>query len=225
MPSTDAVSIILFTNSYNHSTLLQRQAQLGVRIRQQPQSIRAYTDSLLDLEQRWRCTHLVSVTDITQAAQDSALSEWNDQPIYGLVLKSVKINFARSYYLYHANRADTRLFARFRHNRIGHNESMFTMNQGRNNTTPTPNCPTCLKVPESITHLLLHCPLYATQRHILTTYLQSVNLPTTQNVLLAGHLTDTDFCSSANVNASRTTLRKIAGFLRHICEVRQLTII
>ena len=42
--------------------------------------------------------------------------EWEDEPLYGLVLKSVKLKCERSHYLYIANRADARIIARFRHN-------------------------------------------------------------------------------------------------------------
>ena len=50
--------------------------------------------------------------------------EWEDEPYYGLVLKSVKLNMSVLIF-YISNKTDAKIIARFRHNRLGHNESMY----------------------------------------------------------------------------------------------------
>jgi hypothetical protein len=187
--------------------------------------IRTYTDRLLQLEYDWQCSHTADIQTLQQKAQQLMKIEWESEPEYGLVLKSVKTQCERSHYLHLANRADTRMIARFRHNRIGHNESMHRMNLGRDGTTPTPNCAKCPASSESIEHMLLHCPAYAAERDMLARYLHSVQLPMTKSVLLAGHLTKADSSTENNILRARTILKHIAAFLRQICTIRQLTII
>ena len=133
----------------------------------------------------------------------------------------------RSQYLFIANRADTRIIARFRHNRLGHNESMYRMNLGRIGTTPTPNCTTCPTSAESIEHLLLHCPAYTADRDKLSLFLRSIPLPLTLPVLLAEELSHTVVTNKTaeSLRRTRQILQHIATFLRQICTIRQLTII
>jgi len=224
LPATHNISKI-FTHNYNTSIQRRHQIQLGARIQLQPAKVRTYTDKLLQLEHEWQCKHTDDVCIINQKARDYMKVEWHDEPHYGLVLKSVKTQCARSDYLYLANRADKRMIARFRHNRIGHNESMYRMNLGRAGTASTPNCATCPTSAESIEHLLLHCPAYTTQRATLAVFLQSVHLPLTMPVLLAEELSSSDTRTADTMIHIRMTIKHIAGFLRHICTERQFTII
>ena len=114
----------LFTHNYNMSAQRRHQGQLGARVRSQPAKIRTYTDNLLQLEHDWQCHHTDDVSIINQKAREYVKVEWHDESHYGLVLKSVKTQCARSEYRYLANRADKRMIARFRHNRI-----LVTMNR------------------------------------------------------------------------------------------------
>jgi hypothetical protein len=221
LPATHATRR-MFDNAYRHSRHLQARAALGASQPRRTQYIRPMTDRLIMTEDAWNCIHTSDIRSITAAAQRNALMEWNAEATKGLVLKSVKTTFKRNHYLYHAQRTSTRLIARTRHNRLGHNESMYKMNQGRNHTTPTPNCPSCPNEPESISHVLLTCPSYDTHRHQLRSYLASVNLPLSLDVILNEHWTDRDFSTPDRIRQSRAVIRQTAQFLREVCRQRNL---
>jgi hypothetical protein len=207
----------MFDSTYQQSQLAQ--ARVAVSQSQHPRTkyIRLMTDKLVIIEDQWNCMHTADLQIITTAAQQQAVVEWNEETTGGLVLKSVKTTFTRNHYLFHAQRTSTRLIARTRHNRLGHNESMYKMNHGRAGTTSTPHCPSCPNEPESISHLLLTCPSYQAHRDHIQAYLASVNLSFSLHVLLNEHWTDHDFSTPNQIKQSRAIIRHTSQYLREIC--------
>ena len=165
------------------------------------------------------------IRTIEQAAQQEALDAWNADSTKGQVLKSVKSEFKRNHYLSHASGADARLIARTRHNRLGHNASMYKMNQGRANTTQTPDCPSCPNQPETIHHLIMVCPQYDTRRNTLSLQLRAAGLPLTDRVIMNEHWNESDFDSPAKKHRSKAIIHHTAEFIRYICEQPNFTII
>jgi hypothetical protein len=180
---------------------------------------------VLSLESTWQCHHKSAIRQIEQTAQRDALDAWKADPTKGQVLKSVKSEFKRNHYLFHASGANARLIARARHNRLGHNASMYKMNQGRVNTTQTPCCPFCPDQPESIHHMIMVCPQYNVQRDALNTQLRTAGLQLTDRVILNEHWDESDFDSPARKRRSKAVIRHTAEFIRYICEQRDFTII
>ena len=130
-----------------------------------------------------------------------------------------------SHYLYLDTPLHARTRARFRLNRVGHNASMFKMNEGKYGTTSTPRCPGCLDTDETIHHMINICPLYSLPR-IRTALLtrQPINNQLSQFVL-GSNISNKDIRNEYRRKQLRLTLEHTGQFLIDILTIRQLPII
>ena len=158
-----------------------------------PLYIRSFYRILLSIQSAWGVLHQ-SIDDIARKAVATAYTTWTAST-GGAVLKSIRLyrdsrHIGRSHYLYLDTAVHARVRAAFRLDRIQTNGSMFRMNRGRIGTTPTPDCPCCPGVEESIPHIINDCPLYSLHRTIISRIASVPIGPLFTNFVLGGAITN-----------------------------------
>ena len=189
-----------------------------------PPHIQSFCRVLLDIEQRWGITH--AATDhasIKSNALRISLVRWKTKsPLDGLVLKSIKSTYERSHYLHLDTGLHMRTRARYRHNRIPCNASMYKMNSGRYNTTPTSKCSTCPTEDESIRHMIEDCPRYATIRSALR---HKLNQPITIRLALGADIIGIHVSDPQHTQQTVNELHHTGHYLIAILVIRGFAII
>jgi hypothetical protein len=135
----------------------------------------------------------------------------------GLSLAALKtaelVSFKREPYLVYDKPHISRLRARMRFNRTKTNEVAFKYKQ-----SPSPNCPHCGDVTESLQHILMECPAYADERILFDSQFRSqYHVPLSLNIILG------DF--RALKVSSRTLLELLewtGSYIEFICDKRQV---
>ena len=110
-------------------------------------------------------------------------------------------------------------------NRVGHNASMFKMNHGNYDTTPTPDCPACPGVSETIAHMINDCPLYTFPRLGLSFVTHQPTDDRLSQFVLGATITDEDANDKDKQNDLKLTLKLTGQFLLDILRIRKLPII
>jgi hypothetical protein len=189
-----------------------------------PTHIQSFCRVLLEIEQRWGITHTATDhADLKTNALRMALIRWQTKsPTDGLVLKSIKTTYERSLYLHLDTGLHMRTRARYRHNRIPCNASMYKMNRGRNNTTSTPKCSTCPREDETIRHMIEDCPRYAIVRSALQ---QKVNQPVTIRLALGADITGIHVSDPQHAQQTVNELHHTGDYLIAILIIRGFAII
>jgi len=218
---TDHAAYQLFQTQY--AAAFAAQDQQPPRPTGDPSRIRSYTRILVQIERSWNCSHTESIQHLTKRASERALHQWKtSQQCDGLLMKSLKDEYTQTYSLYIDTASNARVRARFRHNRIGNNVSMFKMNHGANGTTPSPNCLSCPDEPETIHHMIMDCPLYVSPRQHLIDQLASQQTILTIKVVLGMTITANTLRSEQERAKAVIILRDTADFLRQIIHIRTL---
>lgn len=189
-----------------------------------PIKIHSFYRTLSAIETAWGVMHQ-SLDDVARKAVAAAYSSWTTSP-GGAVLKSLRRHHrdsrhvGRSHYLYLDTAVHARTRAAFRLDRIQTNGSMYRMNHGRAGTTPTPDCPCCPGVEESIPHIITDCPLYVLHRTIMSRVACVPIDATFTNFVLGANITDANSKSDTDKAARRRELGLTGDFLVSILVTR-----
>jgi len=198
-------------------------ARPAYRNARDPSKIHSFYRTLLSIESTWGVLHQ-SLDDVARKTVAAAYRSWTASP-GGAVLKSIRHHhdsrhIGRSHYLYLDTAVHARTRAAFRLDRVQTNGSMFRMNRGRAGTTPTPDCPCCPGVEESIPHIITDCPLYVLHRTILSRVASIPIDATFLHFVLGAHITDANSKSDDDKTARRHELRLTGDFLVSILVTR-----
>jgi hypothetical protein len=205
------------------SKIAAGRARPAQRDRRDPSKIHSFYRTLLSIQSTWGVLHQ-SLDDVARKAVAAAYNQWAASP-GGAVLKSIRQHrdsrhIGRSHYLYLDTPAHARTRAAFRLDRIQTNGSMYRMNRGRAGTTPTPYCPCCPNVEESIPHIINDCPLYSLHRAVIA-HVASVPVgPMFTDFVLGGTITDANTRTAADKTERRRELRLTGDFLITILVTR-----
>ena len=195
------------------------------RNRRDPSYIHSFYRTLLSIQSAWSVLHQ-SIDDVARKAVAATYNSWTASP-GGAVLKTIRQyrdsrRVDRSHYLSLDTTTHARTRAAFRLDRIQTNGSMFRMNRGRAGTTPTPNCPSCPGVEESIPHIVTNCPLYSLHRTLLSRLLSIPIGPLFTSVVLGGNITTASIRDTAHIAERRRELRLTGDFLVSILITRRV---
>jgi hypothetical protein len=199
--------------------------QPSLRDTYDPPHVQSFYRTLLCIQSEWGVLHQ-SLDDVLRKTVAAAYRAWAASP-GGAVLKSIKQyrdrrRIGRSHYLYLDTAVHARTRAAFRADRIQSNGSMYRMNRGRAGTTPTPDCPCCPGVEESIPHIINDCPLYSVHRTMVSRITGIPVGPIFTSFVLGATITDASINSAARIAERRRELRITGEFLVAILVTRRL---
>jgi hypothetical protein len=123
----------------------------------------------------FKCSALQQLSELDQPslpklAMQQTIKQWQASPLRDPLdpppLRTIKTTPGRTNYLYRPFHASNPLRSRMRANRAFTQRYLHTTNRSDTDTCTHPTCATA-QLPETVQHILLHCPRYNTARELL----------------------------------------------------------